>query len=336
MGSPIWIMVVALRAFAYPLGDGAAAQDPEPTESQPTDAPSEVPIEPAADGASVALEPVRFPDQSDERIAAAFDAALRERLGGSMTLMPACTAEPCDYGSTQRIRVEVRERERDYAMNISIVDAQGNVGATRSIDCTVCTPTEAANAAAITVNELMAPPPVSDEATVRVDSSPSSAEVWLDGARVGTTPTEVKTTPGAHTIELRLKGHYNKARELELAPGAEESIRLELARDRGDTRSKQMRIAGWTLIGVGVAALIGGITLMAIDENPIKSDCSGSHVDSFGNCAYRWNTMAGGATLLVGGLASAGAGTALVVIGSSKRRAELRGGPTHASITVRF
>ncbi|HWB78764.1 MAG TPA: hypothetical protein VG755_27570, partial [Nannocystaceae bacterium] len=135
--------------------------------------------------------------------------------------------------------------------------------------------------------------------------------------------------------ELRLSGHYNTAREIELAAGDDESLRLELSRDRTGAQ-KNLKIAGWTLIGVGVAALIGGVTLMAIDENPIKSDCSGSHVDAFGNCEFRWNTMAGGATLFVGGLAAAGTGTALVVIGSKKRRTELRGGPTHASITVRF
>lgn len=97
-----------------------------------------------------------------------------------------------------------------------------------------------------------------------------------------------------------------------------------------------MRIAGWTLVGIGVAAVIGGSVLVAIHEQPIESDCEGSHVDRFGNCEYRWNTVVGGATLLVGGLAAAGTGTALVVVGNTRRRAELRGGPTHASITVRF
>ncbi|MBC8068173.1 MAG: hypothetical protein IAG13_07555 [Deltaproteobacteria bacterium] len=84
-----------------------------------------------------------------------------------------------------------------------------------------------------------------------------------------------------------------------------------------------MRIAGWTLVGIGVAAVIGGSVLVAIHEQPIESDCEGSHVDRFGNCEYRWNTVAGGATLLVGGLAAAGTGTALVVVGNtpSPRRA---------------
>lgn len=331
MGTSSWIIVLALRAFVH--GDAGE----EPTESQPSEPTTDV-AAPAIEStapASVALEPVRFGDSGDERVAKAFEAALREQLAADMSLAPACTAEPCPAvdDDLPRIRVDVRERERDYTMTIAIVDAQGNVAKTRDADCTVCTPTEAATVAANATRELMAAG--SDRARLHVDSRPSGAEVWLDGMKVGTTPADLTTEPGPHTVEVRLAGHYNKAREIELQAGDEESVRLELSRDRGG-QHKSMKIAGWTLIGVGVAALVGGITLMAIDENPIKSDCSGSHVDAFGNCEFRWNTMAGGATLLVGGLAAAGAGTALVVIGSSKRRAELRGGPTHASITVRF
>lgn len=330
MGTSSWIMVAALRAFVH------TGAHEEPTESQPSavdTADVAAPPSDVAAGASVALEPVRFGDAGDERVAKAFEAALREQLATQLSLAPECTAEPCADDATQRIRVDVRERERDYQMTIAIVDARGNVEKTRAVDCTVCTPTEAATAAATATRELMSAP--SDKARLHVDSRPSGAEVWLDGMRVGTTPADLTTDPGAHTVEVRMIGHYNKAREVELAAGAEESVRLELARDRSG-QHKSMKIAGWTLIGVGVAALVGGITLMAIDENPIKSDCSGSHVDAFGNCEFRWNTMAGGATLFVGGLAAAGTGTALVVIGSKKRRTELRGGPTHASITVRF
>ena len=97
-----------------------------------------------------------------------------------------------------------------------------------------------------------------------------------------------------------------------------------------------MRIAGWSLLGVGAGAVIGGIAMLAVDENPVKRDCSGANVDRFGNCAFRWNTAAGGASLLVTGLAAVGSGVALVVIGTRRSRIELRGSPTRASLTVRF
>ncbi|HWB81754.1 MAG TPA: PEGA domain-containing protein, partial [Nannocystaceae bacterium] len=187
MGTSSWIMVAALRAFVH------TDAHEEPTESQPSET-ADVEAPPSDAGGDIVLEPVRFGDAGDERVAKAFDAALREQLSPA----PACTAEPCADDATPRIRVDVRERERDYAMTISIVDAQGNVAKTRDVDCTVCTPTEAATAAAAATRELMSAP--SDVARLHVDSRPSGAEVWLDGLKVGTTPVDLTTAPGAHTV----------------------------------------------------------------------------------------------------------------------------------------
>ncbi len=314
--------MILLRLCAIAIAELGSVQaaEPDPTsESQAT-----------GSARGVVLAPVDFGAARDERVAKAFEDTLREQLGAAVE---PCTEEPCSADGGTLVRIAVDERERDYAMTITTVDARGSAGATRRVDCTVCTPKEAAAVTASAITDLLATPDAS--AHVSVVSTPSGAEVWLDGVRVGTTPAELTTTAGLHTLELRMSGRRARAQELELEAGAHESVRIELPPAR-TAEQQRMRIAGWTLVGVGVAALIGGITLVAIDENPIKSDCSGVHKDAFGNCEFRWNTMAGGATLLVGGLAAAGAGTALVVLGSSKRRAELRGGPTHASITVRF
>lgn len=317
-----WMMVALSCAFVHVTG----MQEPEPDGSGPR----------AARGAAadtVALEPVRFVGTRDERVAQAFAAGLREHIEGAVRLAPACAEAPCPSADTT-VRVEVDERERDYAMTIAVLHGDGHERARRTVSCEVCTPDEAAATAGTTAIELLR----GADALARLDvvSTPIGAEIWLDGERSGTTPAEITTAAGLHTIELRKAGHVSRARELDLAAGSRGSLRIELAVDRRGATARNMRIAGWTLVGIGVAAVIGGSILVAIDEKPIESDCEGSHVDRFGNCEYRWNTVAGGATLLVGGLAAAGSGAALVVVGNRRGRAELRGGPTHASITVRF
>lgn len=286
----------------------------------------------ARDGA-LAIEPVRFVGTRDDRVVRAFTAGLRDHVGAETPLTPTCEGTPCPAAATT-LRVEVDERERDYAMTIVLLEPDGRERARRTVSCEVCTPSEAASTAGAAAVELLR----GDDGHARVSvlSSPSGAEIWLDGERVGTSPAEISATPGLHTLELRMSGRRSRAQELELAAGSRTSLRIELVADRRGASAPSLRIAGWTLVGVGVAALVGGITLVAIDENPIRSDCDGRHVDRFGNCEYRWNTLAGGATLLAGGLAAAGTGTALLVVGNARRKAELRGGPTHASLTVRF
>jgi PEGA domain len=317
-----WMKVALSCAIMHgaPQGEATESSQPDPSGA------------PATTAGDVALDPVRFSGTRDERVALAFEEGLRAHVGAAIELAPACASPPCPtHGTT--ISVVLEERERDYAMTIALRDASGRAGASRTVSCEVCTPDEAAARAGETAIELLRGP--DGQARLQVISRPSGAEIWLDGERVGTTPGELTTTAGLHTVELRKPGHHARARELELVAGSRGSLRIELPAAR-NPQARAMRIAGWTLVGVGAAMFIGGIALVAIDEHPIRSECDGRHVDRFGNCEFRWNTLAGGATLLVGGLAAAGTGTALVVIGNARRRAELRGGPTHASITVRF
>ncbi len=292
----------------------------------------------APDGSAVALEPVEPQGEVGERLSSSFEAALRNELATRLSARDAqlrtCTSAECTEaeGSSARIHVRFAERERDYDLAVSVRDASGEILASRELSCEVCTPKEAGARAAEAAVELWASPPDRD-ASLIVMSQPPGAEVWVDGRLVGVSPLETRVDPGAHSVQLRKRGHHSRGREVELTPGEHETLRLELSPDR---RAAGMRIAGWSLLGVGAGAVVGGIAMLAMDERPVKRDCSGANVDRFGNCAFRWNTTAGGASLLVTGLAAAGSGIALVVIGTRKSRIELRGSPTRASVTVRF
>jgi hypothetical protein len=88
------------------------------------------------------------------------------------------------------------------------------------------------------------------------------------------------------------------------------------------------QIIAFTAIGVGVAALVGGIAMIVLDENPVKSNCSGVHVDADGDCELRYNTLGGGIGLTVAGVAVAGGGVGLYLWG----RKQAKRGPAEVSL----
>jgi hypothetical protein len=54
---------------------------------------------------------------------------------------------------------------------------------------------------------------------VQLSSSPSGADITIDGSYVGNTPTLIKLNPGAHTIKLTLPGYASWERSIETAAG---------------------------------------------------------------------------------------------------------------------
>jgi hypothetical protein len=111
----------------------------------------------------------------------------------------------------------------------------------------------------------------------------------------------------------------------ELAPPPEEAVPApfvepapanEPSKRKGMSLSpKTTQIIAFTAIGVGVAALAGGIALLVLDENPVKGNCSGANVDADGDCAFRYDTLGGGIGLTVAGAVVAGGGVGLYLWG---------------------
>jgi formylglycine-generating enzyme required for sulfatase activity len=63
---------------------------------------------------------------------------------------------------------------------------------------------------------------------IDVVSEPAGAEVWVDGDRVGTTPTRLDLLAVAQSIELRLAGFASDSREITPRPGYPQTLELEL------------------------------------------------------------------------------------------------------------
>ena len=272
---------------------------------------------------------------SDEPVAAGFETALRQGLGDRF---PECATEPCDHAAGPRLLVRITERERDYSAEIAVTSADGR-RAEVVVECAICTAEEAGRTVAARVVELMDAQSGVTAAHLEVTSNPTGATVEIDGKSVGRTPLRVELEPGPHDVVVNQPGHVQQRRHVELAGGGEDSLRVEL---RKDSRPRAMRIAGWSLVGIGVAGVVTGIALIATDENPVKGNCEGVHVDPFGNCEFRWNTLGAGVGLLVPGLVAAASGAALVVVGRRKgrdgsgRHARVKVGLARVTLDMRF
>jgi hypothetical protein len=86
---------------------------------------------------------------------------------------------------------------------------------------------------AIAKREIVPPASAVSGITVRFTSTPSNAEVNVDGNYWGSTPTaELKRLPaGSHTIVVRKNGYKPWERKIELAPGDDRTVNAELEVD---------------------------------------------------------------------------------------------------------
>jgi tetratricopeptide (TPR) repeat protein len=106
---------------------------------------------------------------------------------------------------------------------------------------------------------------------ISVSSTPSGADVLVDGQRVGKTPWAGKVKPGSHTITLTLAGHDSIQRNVELGDRA---LALDLglsptatststsppaSAERAPEASPGVRPLTLVVLGVGVASLGGAV-----------------------------------------------------------------------------
>jgi hypothetical protein len=169
---------------------------------------------------------------------------------------------------------------------------------------------------------LAAPPRLS------ITSSPRGATVKVDGEAVGKTPLEITTVPGTHRVEISRPGFVSERREVELVDGVRRELEFPLrpqpkADDpAGDERKAKVFIGtGAGLLVAGIGGVAAGGVLLAIDDEPIESQCTGGDVDELGRCRWLHDTFAGGVAAVAVGGAGVVAGAVLLGIGIKRRRA---------------
>lgn len=249
-------------------------------------------------------------------------------------------------GARWAVRADVAVEGRDYSVRLVLLDpGTGAAVVTRDETCEICGHEElgerVGDLASGLQRELAAtatPPP-----RLRVLTRPEGSTVTVDGATVGVTPIDLAVDAGEHDIVIERPGFIAHRRRIVAADGRTETIADELGAipPPPSTAAPRRRLApiGWAALGAGLAAVVGGAVLVAVDERPIKRDCSGENVDVEGHCKWRRDTLAGGATLLTLGVAALVAGAVVLVLDrrrapAAPRRAQVR--PHAGGLLVRF
>jgi hypothetical protein len=69
---------------------------------------------------------------------------------------------------------------------------------------------------------------VGQQAVLKVDSRPQGAELYIDGARAGTTPLILTATATKHEVKLKLAKHLGWEAQLDLSNGGEVPLSIQL------------------------------------------------------------------------------------------------------------
>lgn len=192
------------------------------------------------------------------------------------------------------IQATVQVKGRDYGIKIEAVDGKtGEIVAERNTTCDICGVTEAATMIKDGASQLREKlDQLGHIAELRVATEPAGARVYVDGSFRGVSPLLLHLSPGKHEVEVGLDGYSSAKRSFSLVGGVRE--RQAFVLEKQVSISQRQRIWAWTSLGVGVAAIAGGATLLAMHGVQDKRDCStdAGTQDSQGNCRYlldfRW------------------------------------------------
>lgn len=94
-----------------------------------------------------------------------------------------------------------------------------------------------------------------------VESSPSGAEVWIDGALFGTTPVTQTLVPGSYSLEVVLDGYEMAEQDFNVLPLEPKTVAVELDATPGIPGGEGPTISWYTytLAGASIAATVLGI-----------------------------------------------------------------------------
>lgn len=219
------------------------------------------------------------------------------------------------------VRPTITMTDSVYEVRLEALDGRGRAIASARERCEICGEGEvtelvvdrsAALAAKVRLLQRRAP-----RLTLR--SRPSGAEVFVDERLVGHTPLEHEVDVGDHEVRLELPGYASERRHVTALAGTQDALSFTLLSDRGARGARGPWLGlGVASLGVGTGMLGAGVGLIAIDEREYERRCN---PDPLGHCSHRYDTLAGGVALAVGGGALLAAGVAALVVDRRGRRA---------------
>lgn len=261
----------------------------------------------------------------------------------------------------------------DYGIAVRLYDAAGTLKVDESSTCEICSYPDAIEALVTEAAEVREPliryvdnPYADREAAefedddisrLAIRTEPPGALVRLDGERIGKTPVEIDVEPGLRDLQITLRHHNDIVQTVRAPRGGSELLTYTMV-ENDERQTRALRITAWTFSMVGVALIGAGVPLLALEERPVRNQCSGNDVDFNGRCRYRYDTLLPGALLTGFGMASLVTGITTGVIAAVRkgRQSKPKGvldtmdedtissrpvvrpvlGPTSAGVRVRF
>lgn len=213
----------------------------------------------------------------------------------------------------------VAVRFDNYDMHLWLADGySGKPVAEVSRRCDVCGIQAAAETMDLVASALRAKLEATraQAAPIEIVTDPPGAQLTLDGDVVGPAPQSIQLPAGTHVIAARADGYLPAERQLTAVAGVSERVELRLLHAPPPTH-RWRRIAGWTALGLGAAAVATGAALVAIDGN--RTDCTSSDGGVVAKVCSTHDTATGGWVAVGLGGAAIGSGLYLLFTGRAHR-----------------
>jgi hypothetical protein len=222
-------------------------------------------------------------------------------------------------GATHIVRAIIEVVDRDYAVKVELYDADGAKIVSSSDGCEICGVMDVGGLletqAATMRTKLDAL--ASGPASIGIISVPEGADVTLDGEPFGITPIDKPIIPGDHVIRVSKEGYIAVQEKRTFVEGARETLNYELEKVANRLPKRPW---GWASLGVGIAAVGGGVAMTVLHDMDYKLSgaCTGAQIDADGDCQYLFNTKYYGLGLSLGGAALVTLGVAILINTSKK------------------
>jgi hypothetical protein len=124
-------------------------------------------------------------------------------------------------------------------------------------------------------------------------------------------------------------GFFAETKRVTAARGVRERFHTSLS---PVPRHSSRRIVGWSAVGIGLASLAGGATMLALDGREHARRCrEDGQRDADGDCRYVHKTLGGGIALTVAGATLTATGVTLLLVDRKRHKTY----PLRASVSPR-
>jgi len=284
-----------------------------------------------------------FGDRLVEGLAAAqFEvlsgSVVRQRLTAASVDVAACYGSGCLARAAAALGVaflvvgSVEEHDKTYEITLELIN--GRSGAAIGINrerCEICGVAEAGEKVGLAASALRARLEALARTPARfvIRSRPAGAHVRIDGEDAGRTPLDHELVGGVHKLELTAQGYDPLDRTVTAVSGVDETLDLDLV----PLPTKfPYRLAGWTALVAGVAALTIGIWGVVADGSEVT--CAVADQGDFGHCPKLHDTARMGAALIGLGAVSATLGGTWVYFGMRGTPRQSEAAPPVPGLTI--